>query len=394
MDDEELLAALGVNVDAKPVGARTPREERVIAGFEDILNFAKQHGRSPMHGEERDIFERLYAVRLDRLRELGEFRDLLAPLDDLGLLSGEFAGSVPHAEPVDDEALLAELGVESEAAESLTDLKHVKPKAPADEIATRTVCKEFGRFKPLFERIQKDLDSGIRKTRRFQIDAEIKLGDFFVLGGQKAYVAEFGEEFLTEQGRRNARLRIIFDNGTESRGLLRSLQRALYKDEAGRRITEPDAGPLFEEPKSAEGTESGTIYVLRSKSEHPQIAAHRDVIHKIGVTGGDVETRIANAKLDATFLLADVEVVATYTLLDINRSKLENLLHRVLAPARLDLEITDRFGNPVKPREWFLAPLPVIDEVVRRIQDQSIVEFEYDSKSASLRKIAPSGERR
>ncbi|MFZ1965260.1 MAG: GIY-YIG nuclease family protein [Roseiarcus sp.] len=390
MDDEALLEALGVKADAKPAGAHTPREERVIAGFEEILNFAKQHGRPPMHGEERDTFERLYAVRLDRLRELSEFRDLLAPLDDLGLLSGAFATSAQHLEPADDEELLAELGIEPDAPGSLTDLKHVKPKTPADEIATRTPCKDFDRFKPFFARIQKDLDNGVRKTRRFQIDAEIKLGEFFILGGQKTYIAEVGEEFLTEQGRRNARLRIIFDNGTESRGLLRSLQRALYKDETGRRITEPDAGPLFEEPKNAEGTESGTIYVLRSKSEHPQIAAHRDVIHKIGVTGGDVETRIANAKLDATFLLADVEVVATYTLLDINRSKLENLLHRVLAPARLDLEIADRFGNLVKPREWFLAPLPVIDEVVRRIQDKSILDFEYDPRSAALRRISPS----
>jgi hypothetical protein len=390
MDDEALLEALGVKADAKPAGAHTPREERVIASFEDILNFVKQHGRPPMHGEERDIFERLYAVRLDRLRELTEFHELLAPFDELGLLSGEFAASVSHAEPADDEELLAELGIKLDAPGSLTDLKHVKPKTPADEIATRATCKDFDRFKPLFERIQKELDNGVRKTRRFQIDAEIKLGEFFILGGQKTYIAEVGEEFLTEQGRRNARLRIIFDNGTESRGLLRSLQRALYKDETGRRITEPDAGPLFEEPKNAEGTESGTIYVLRSKSEHPQIAAHRDVIHKIGVTGGDVETRIANAKLDATFLLADVEVVATYTLFDINRSKLENLLHRVFASARLDLEIADRFGNLVKPREWFLAPLPVIDEVVRRIQDKSIVDFEYDPRSAALRRISPS----
>jgi len=104
----------------------------------------------------------------------------------------------------------------------------------------------------MFERIQKDLDAGLRKTRQFgvdtgfQLDTKIDRGDFFILGGQKAYVAEIGEEFLTEQGRKNARLRVIFDNGTESRGLLRSFQRALYKDEAGRRITEPGAGPLFD----------------------------------------------------------------------------------------------------------------------------------------------------
>ena len=388
MEDDELLEALGVTVEAKAGDGRSPKEERVIAGFEDIVNFAKEHGRPPMDGEDRDIFERLYAVRLDRLRELPEFHALLAPLDELGLLSGEFSAAPPEEAPTDDDELLAELGVGADDQNALTTLKHVKPRAVAEEIANRTVCKDFDRFKPLFERVQKDLDSGSRKTRRFQIDAEIKTGDFFILGGQKAYIAEIGEEFLTEQGRRNARLRVIFDNGTESRGLMRSLQRALYKDEVGRRITEPDAGPLFEEPKSVEGTESGTIYVLRSLSDQPQIAEHRDVIHKIGVTGGEVESRIANARLDPTFLLADVEVVATYKLGDISRSKLENLLHRFFAAAQLDLEIADRFGNPVKPREWFLAPLPVIDEVVRRIRDLSIVDFEYDPETASLRKTA------
>jgi hypothetical protein len=134
--------------------------------------------------------------------------------------------------------------------------------------------------------------------------------------------------------------------------------------------------------------ESGTIYVLRSKSDHPLIATHRDVIHKIGDTGGKLETRFARASLDPTFLFADVEVVATYKLDNINRSKLEGLLHRFFAPARLDLEIADRFGNPVKPREWYLAPLPVIDEVVQRIRDLSIVDFEYDVETASLAKRA------
>ena len=166
--------------------------------------------------------------------------------------------------------------------------------------------------------------------------------------------------------------------------MLRSFQRALYKDEAGRWITTPSAGPLFDQSDAAEGDETGTIYVLRSKSTDPQIAPHREVLHKIGVTGGDVKQRIASAATDATYLLADVEIVATYTLRNINRTKLENLLHRFFSAARLDLEIKDRFGNPVKPREWFLVPLPVIDEVVKRIKDETIVDYEYDPSSASL----------
>jgi hypothetical protein len=179
-------------------------------------------------------------------------------------------------------------------------------------------------------------------------------------------------------------MRVIFDNGTEIPGLLRSFQRALYKDEAGRWITSPSAGPLFDQSDAAEGDETGTIYVLRSKSTDPQIAPHREALHKIGVTGGDVAQRIASAVTDATYLPADVEIIATYTLRNINRTKLENLLHRFFSTARLDMEIRDRFGNPVKPREWLLVPLHAIDEVVKRIKDETIVDYQYDPASASL----------
>lgn len=133
---------------------------------------------------------------------------------------------------------------------------------------------------------------------------------------------------------------------------------------------------------------SGKIYVLRSKSDDPVVAANRDVLHKIGVTGGMVETRLANAKLDPTFLMSDVEVVATYELYNINRTKLENLIHRVFDAAQLDIEIKDRFGHPVKPREWFLVPLFVVDEAVERIKDGTITQYVYDPNAAHLVKAA------
>lgn len=134
------------------------------------------------------------------------------------------------------------------------------------------------------------------------------------------------------------------------------------------------------------GTETGTIYVLRSQSSHPYFAQHRDLIHKIGVTGGEVSARVSNAKADPTFLFAEVEIVATYRLININRAKLEALLHRFFSAARLDVEIPDRFGRAVKPREWFLVPLHVIDEVVARIKDQSVVHYEYRADTATLQR--------
>ena len=159
----------------------------------------------------------------------------------------------------------------------------------------------------------------------------------------------------------------------------------MYKDEAGRRITEPAAGPLFSGERAGDDEASGTIYVLRSKSADPFVAAHRDLVHKIGVTTRDVERRIARAQLEPTFLMADVEIVATYELFNINRTRLETLIHRVFDPARLAVEIKDRFGNPVVPREWFLVPLFAIDEAVEKIKDGTITNDIYDTTTARLR---------
>lgn len=388
MSDQELLDALGVETKSEKKSARTPREERIIAGFEEIQRFVEQHGRIPEHGENNDIFERLYATRLDQIRAKDECRSVVSDMDFQGLLKGEHRISEPTSEYSSDEELLAELGVEPPKESDVTFLKHVKTRAEiraAEEIATRKPCEDFQKFKPLFDTVQHDLKTGAREAKLLTKNAQINQGDFFVLNGQKVYVAEISDQRTFGFDNNDYRLRVIYDNGTESDLLLRSLQRALDKDEAGRRIIEATAGPLFSDILEDEDLASGTIYVLRSKSEHPIIAKNRDVIHKIGVTGGKVEKRIVNAKLDPTYLMADVEIVATYELYNINRSKLENLLHRFFEPAKLDIEIEDRFGNPIVPREWFLVPLFVIDEVIEKVKDGSIVDYIYDVQKQEIR---------
>ncbi|MFL1461830.1 GIY-YIG nuclease family protein [Roseococcus sp. DSY-14] len=386
-EDDALLEELGIEVEAKREGSRTPREERMIAGFEEIQRFVEDHGRAPQHGDARDIFERLYAVRLDRLRELDDARTLLAPFDHQGLLSAGLQGGETNADDIEDDELLSQLGVDLPDATGITVLRHVRTaaeKREAEEIANRDRCEDFDRFKPLFDRVQQDLAAGLRQTKRFERKSEITTGRFYILGGQKAYVAAMEQPLANEHGNIDARLRVIFDNGTESNLLMRSLQKALQQDPTGRRIVDPAAGPLFSDQNEEGDEASGTVYVLRSKSDHPVVAAHRGVLHKIGVTGGDVARRIANARLDPTFLMADVEVVATYELFNINRTRLENLIHRIFDPGRLDIEIKDRFGKPVVPREWFLVPLFAVDEVVEKIKDGTITSYVYDPKTASL----------
>jgi len=388
MDDDELLEALGVEAAPSKGSSHTALQERLIAGFEDILRFVETHGRAPQHGEDRDIFERLYAVRLDRLRGIPEALDLLAKLDSAGLLNGAGAAMPINPDALDDEVLLAQLGAEVPAGEDdITRLRHVASYAErkaAEEIANRSRCQDFEKFQPLFGGVEDDLKSGVRKTLRFGRDASVLQGNFFILGGQMAYVAEVGETFRAPNGEADARMRVIYSNGTESNLLQRSLQRALYKDETGRRITDADNGPLFGDTMEPDDVDSGTIYVLESLSDHPYVAQHRELIHKIGVTGMKVEARIAGAKDDATYLLAGVKIVATYKLAHVNRSKLENLFHKIFAPAQLDLKIEDRFGKPVKPREWFLVPLQAIDEAVKRVVDGSIVDYAYDPGQAKL----------
>jgi hypothetical protein len=288
---------------------------------------------------------------------------------------------------------LAELGVDASKGESISVLKHVvsrEEKRAAEEIANRTPCEDFEAFKSLFDQVRSELDTGVRQTRTLDKTemqlADIRPGEWFIVGGQMAYIAGAGDEFVTEYERKDRRLRVIYDNATESNVLARSLQKALYRDGAGRRITNPSAGPLFGDLADGDDLESGTIYVLRSMSKLPEVAKHRELIHKIGVTGVSVEARITQAEQDPTYLLAAVEVVATYKLFNINRTRLENIFHRLFGAVRLDLSITDRFGQPVKPREWFLVPLHVIDQTVERIRDGSITDYLYDPASASLQK--------
>ena len=377
--DLDILAALDVDLAPEPDRAFTAEEARLIAGFEDIERFAAEHGRAPLHGAGRDIFERLYAVRLDRLRANPAARDLLAPMDTHGLLS-EAA-----AQDMADDALLDALG---EGGETITTLRHVAPAAhrnAASAIAGREVCRDFDRFKPVFDAVRNDLKLGLREGRTKIRKADFEPGTVFIVNGQMALIADKGEEFDSpSEGDKDARMLVIYDNGTQSRDLLmRSLQRALNKDKTGRVVSKIDAGPLFGDAgENDDAIETGTVYVLRSLSDAPEIAAIRDAIVKIGVTGGDVRTRIANAENEATFLLGKVEVVDTYTLYNINRVKMERLLQHIFADARLDITIHDRFGKPVRPTEWFLVPPHAVARAVERIQAGTADSIRWNAAEA------------
>lgn len=387
IDLDELAEELSEFEDKKKAKSSSPLQDRVIAGFEEINRFVDEHERIPQNIEGRDIFERLYAVRLKEIRKLEVSSELLSEIDSHGLLLIEDDSDQMLDEDLDEDDLLAELETDFGETE-LSQLTHVRSSAEkraAEEIANRTICQDFDQFAPLFKSVQADIKSGMRPVVPFGKDAKVEQGDFFIVDGLTAYVAHAGEEFKKEGlDRTDARLRVIFSNKTESDLLRTSLQRALYKDDASRRVARDLEGSLFGNMLDQGDVETGVIYVLRSLSEEPFIAENRELIHKIGVTGGSLEKRIANAQYEATYLLAGVEVVREFKLVGINRKKLEKLLDDFFSAARLDIEIPDRFGKLVRPREWFLVPLVVIDETIQRIREGTITNFVYDREAATL----------
>ena len=385
-DDKALLAELGITPESKKPPAGSPREERIIVGFAEIQHFVDKHKRTPQQGEGRDIGERVYAIRLDRIRKSSEARDLLLPYDRHGLLLAEGKDYEDENCTISDADLLMQLGI-SVDRNSIKNLRHVRSSSErnfADIIASRRKCEDFEEFKRLFDAVQEDLDKGVRETRAFEIKSEIEKGRFFIVGGLKAYVADKGVPFRTDHGVIDARLRVIFDNGTESNLLMRSLHRALNKDNAGRRITDRTSGPLFSSSVEEKDQESGLIYVLRSESNLPEIKQNRNLIHKIGVTNEDLDRRLAGANLQTTFLMANIKVVATYRLYNIQRRSFEKLIHSIFSNAKLEISIEDRFGRFVSPKEWFLVPLHEIELAIDRIMDGTITSYVYDIKSARL----------
>lgn len=259
-DLDELAEELAEFAEPVREASRSPVAERVLAGFEEIQRWVMEHGRAPRHGEGRDIFERLYAVRLDRIRDQPELRAFVEAMDHQGLLAGS-ADQANDPATMSEEELASELAGIGDVESDITTLQHVRSRKEieaAEEIASRKPCADFETFRPIFDCVQADLKSGIRQALPFNkdignnTDARIRTGDFYIVGGQMVYVAEMGEVYQTPEGAPQARLRVIYGNGTESNLLIRSLQNALYKDVAGRRITEPNDGPLFTEQADAD----------------------------------------------------------------------------------------------------------------------------------------------
>jgi hypothetical protein len=395
--------ALGL-LASKPAGpTRSSEDEIVIGQFEAINAFIDANGVLPgsaENGRSPSLAEFSLEGNLDAFRDDAKYRELLGPFDRHGLL-GPAAVTAPVPTKM-DEILASNDPLLTGPADEIFTLKHVAdPKtkaASADEVAQRRPCPDFERFEPIFTEIKADLKAGRRHTIRFEGEATIKPGAAFILGGIIAYVASEDERLLRGKDY-NGRIRVVFDNGTESNYLWRSFARAFYEDENGRQILEspPTAsgplfggaghvsGPLFtgNPDKDEFGEVKGTVYIVESLSEDPNIVALKGRLYKIGFTTQPIQKRLADVEKDPTFLCAKVQLRATFET-NFSPKKLEQLLHQFFAHANLQIEVV--LGRNVQPKEWFVVPLDLVEEGVRRILDRSIVNYRYDAVS---RKILP-----
>lgn len=390
---EEILAndPLGLLAYKPKVSATITADERLIASFQEINAFLDAHGCEP--AESREIGERRLFSRLKGLRADPAKAAALLEYDQHGLLTDvkppttglEQIHSIEDVLSNDVLGLLDRSSEEAIAADIFT-LKHVSksPKMP-DHVAKRKPCKEFETFEPLFKQARSELKSGLKKMVPFKSERQIRADQIFVLHGMMVFVAGRGEWERRNFGNFNARLYCVFDNGTESNMLLRSLAAALWKDESSRQVVPHDQAELFEEENQVGESDkpSGYIYVLRSLSEDPKIQ-EIDNLYKIGFSATEVDARIAGAAGEPTYLMAGVAKVADFATYNLNPQKLEGLLHRLFAKACLNLDVFDDSGKRYSPREWFIVPIHVIETAVQLLISGEIVKYRYDHEAEQI----------
>lgn len=330
--------------DDKPKAARTPLLARAVEVIERINAFIELAGAEPVSEPGRSVQERMLANELAGLRASRADLDGLASYDARNLVFG--GESV--ADPLKDPLLSDGLGI-FEVRDEL------KPIARPDFIADRQPCPDFERFEPLFERIREAVEEGARKPQPFRQE-RVELGEFFALKGQLVHVADLRDEHR-RNGKPDARLRVIFDNGTESNLLMSSLVRRLYEDKDARRIGVTDAGPLFM------GARTGFVYVLRSLSTKPEVQG----LLKVGTTSGAVEDRIAHAETQSTFLFAPVVIVETYELVGHSAKEAEQRIHRGLRPYHMALRVTGSDGRSFSSVEWFKATPELVEKAIKQV---------------------------
>jgi len=378
-DKDELL-----NTPSRPTVVS--KDKKLVESFIEINSFFKTKNREPVSGE--NISERKLAARLAQIKTDKELIKTLKPFDEYNLL-GEIK-EIKTIEDIFESDSSNILDISDE--EELFDIKNFKlEKNRTDFVARRRTCKDFEKFRPMFETIHKDLKEQKRKFLEFA-EKDLNQGRFFILEGIIVYVdkvdlvtREFQDKTQGTRKRQDSRIRCIFENGLESNMYFRSLQKLLYKD--GKRISETneEALEIFEKNLGSSKNFTGYIYVLRSLSQKPEIKKIPN-FYKIGFSTNTVEERIKNCENEPTFLNDKIEIMSETPIYGYAVSKIENIIQSFFAAKRLDIEIADKNGYLVKPKEWFSVSLDIIHQSIKLLSENKLKDFVYDGQNDLIQK--------
>lgn len=385
-------------LDVQPLKPKSGPVNLHGSQFSEIAAYYERYGRLPTEDSTASLDEKRFARRLRSIKENPDLCAQLKSMDFYDLLESNRPGYIQtnvSAEPeptvyVNKSELVTSL--EDIFADDDDDLlnfeepdifsmKHVSAdkKEQPDEIAQRQPCPDFERFEPLFHKLRIGLKDGIFSLERFTHKLKIVEGDFFVLNGVAGYVHSAGER-LSEYSSYNARLHLVFENGTEMNMLYQSLTHGLVRDKEGRKV-QLNGQKLLPSDKSIP---SGLVYVLATKSNDPVLSPYKPNLYKIGFTETTVEQRIKNAEKDRTFLLAPVRIVATSQCFNLNAQKLEALVHGFLAARRLNITLKSHNGQIYTPKEWFNVPFATVQAVIQHIVDGTIAQYRLDNTTGKV----------
>ncbi|OOF87449.1 GIY-YIG nuclease family protein [Rodentibacter ratti] len=348
--------------------------------FLEIIDFVEKYHRQPSN--EGELKEKSLARKLDAIRKNVDYCKELAKFDRFGLLS------IQEKKPENLEEIFLDdtLGLLDINDSSILDLVHITPKAKVsgyegELIGERKECQDFERYKLIFQYLHSLIGTSYIQTDK-QKSENIKPGEIFILQGLLCIVIDKQEE-QRQSSRKNSRLRIIFENGTESNMLSRSLYKALLKDEMSKKI-------MFKRQEEADryfadlfGKKTGYIYVVKLKTPKSELA-HFKNLYKIGFTSGTIEERLKNSENDIAFLESQVQAVMSFECYSLNPHKLEILLHEFLHAQKIQLSLISKNGLMYQPKEWFDVPLNTVEQVIEKLIDGSIGEYRINNITSSL----------
>lgn len=291
-------------------------------------------------------------------------------------------------EEIFDDPLLNISETEAKLLDIPEDMRKAKdPKKKADYVAQRKLCENFDKYQPLFKQVHKELKEGRRNLIKISKTINLQAGHYYIVDGQMLLLESFEVKRQSSNFLPDGRTRCIYENGTESDILLQTLRKSVVSN--GYAVTElreeTEKGFFNDKDIQAHDQVTGYIYVLRSLSTNPTISSQKD-LYKIGFSTNPVEERIANAEHEPTYLMAPVEIMASYKVVNLHSQKFENLIHQILHAVQYHVTVIDEDGKSHEPKEWFVVPLPVVDTIIEKIMDSSITNYTYNSELQCLEK--------